>query len=544
MSELVTKEFLKAFGDKCKKIFKPQTTVVNAPDDNEYKYLIINTDLPWLDTWVVNIDISGKGFTNSYNSYYGDIKFFGNISNQGNWEGRGYSLVDNEVIGILVDNYPSGVEHKTSFVVQFFEPVKQVAIDIINYLGDGTSNVNINSVEFTHSLGSAFSYAYILGNVDYKPSTIGKIIRLEQQSEVEQFLFKLPKQNDDADLDGEYMNIPEDTTQVDSVNDSKWAKYIKTKHDIKLEEGDLKETIISFGGDNTTDISIPPLEINNSVQGNTEGEWFGKVQVNSKGLVTAVEKDPELPKATETTLGVVQVGYKENLIDKQYPVKLDADGNAYVHVPWNDTDTWNKVANSNDLGLIKIGYVENNKNYPVQLDSDNRAYVNVPWEDTTYSIATNDVAGLIKIGGEETDCKKPVILDDGVAYVSVKPSQSNMTFSATDNSNYSGPIIDYTESQFFTINIGDTFEKRAATLGIKESSALKEGIKTIVVRIINNKTISVPFIISCSSNIKITNMFDASVLSSGLDIPAGKTLELVFTFWDVNEVSFNGGLSV
>ena len=39
-------------------------------------------------------------------------------------------------------------------------------------------------------------------------------------------------------------------------------------------------------------------------------------------------------------------------------------------------------------------------------------------------------------------------------------------------------------------------------------------------------------------------MFDASVLSSGLDIPAGKTLELVFTFWDVNEVSFNGGLSV
>jgi hypothetical protein len=61
------------------------------------------------------------------------------------------------------------------------------------------------------------------------------------------------------------MNIPEDTTQVDSVNDSKWAKYIKTKHDIKLEEGDLKETIISFGGDNTTNISIPPLEINNSV---------------------------------------------------------------------------------------------------------------------------------------------------------------------------------------------------------------------------------------------------------------------------------------
>jgi hypothetical protein len=109
-------------------------------------------------------------------------------------------------------------------------------------------------------------------------------------------------------------------------------------------------------------------KINNTVEGYEgyqEGDLVGRVKVNSKGLVTAVEKDPELPKATETTLGVVQVGYKENLIDKQYPVKLDADGNAYVHVPWNDTDTWNKVANSNDLGLIKIGYVENDKNYPV-----------------------------------------------------------------------------------------------------------------------------------------------------------------------------------
>jgi hypothetical protein len=35
---------------------------------------------------------------------------------------------------------------------------------------------------------------------------------------------------------------------------------------------------------------------------------------------------------------------------------LDGNNKAFVHVPWNDTDTWNKVATSEDLGLIKLGY--------------------------------------------------------------------------------------------------------------------------------------------------------------------------------------------
>ena len=587
MSELVTKEFLKLFGDKCKKIFKPQTTVVNAPDDNEYKYLIINTDLPWLDTWVVNIDISGKGFTNSYNSYYGDIKFFGNISNQGNWEGRGYSLVDNEVIGILVDNYPSGVEHKTSFVVQFFEPVKQVAIDIINYLGDGTSNVNINSVEFTHSLGSAFSYAYILGNVDYKPSTIGKIIRLEQQSEVEQFLFKLPKQNDDSDLDGEYINIPEDTTQINSVNDSKWAKYIKTKHNIKLEEGDLKEAIISFGGDNNTEINVSPLEINNFVQNNTEGEWFGKVQVNSKGLVTAVNSEEPLQAATDTILGGIQIGFEAKPIDKKYPVELDENNNAYVHVPWNDTDTWNKVADNDNLGLIKIGYEENGKNYPVELDYNNKAYVTVPWTDTkceaatetqlgsikvgyattdknyavqldsegnayvnvplepgeTYGKATKDNLGLVKLGSTPDWFKSPLELQaDGSAYVVLCKKPFNTTCS---NGTSASSIPQYSDPSLYRHTVITSENPYTYTITIVKDSSYFLGIKNVLYRIDNKSQNPATIKVGCQEGVSISNMFDAAITSdAGLELPAGKTLELVFTYWDVNDVSFNGGFSV
>lgn len=50
--------------------------------------------------------------------------------------------------------------------------------------------------------------------------------------------------------------------------------------------------------------------------------------------------------------------------------------------------TKTQVATSSSLGLIQLGYQENEKNYPVELDSNNRAYVNVPWEGTNYSAGT------------------------------------------------------------------------------------------------------------------------------------------------------------
>lgn len=50
--------------------------------------------------------------------------------------------------------------------------------------------------------------------------------------------------------------------------------------------------------------------------------------------------------------------------------------------------TKTQVATSSSLGLIQLGYQENEKNYPVELDSNNRAYVNVPWDGANYSAGT------------------------------------------------------------------------------------------------------------------------------------------------------------
>lgn len=584
MSEkLVTQDLLKAFGDKSKKIFRP-TIVTNSEG---FKYLKVETIVPSISEWSFNIELWTKGDIIE-GSYSGDLKATITANNN---PLTGYGA-------IYYGNFLKGLSFiiDSDYVTLLFEfeenSVVESLVDILNYKDNNGCNI-VNRAEFIQTLDdyqNSITTYNTIGVVNEIIGIMGTLNSLNFKPTDSLFQIRIPSKTSEEDTKGVLLRIPGLQYTIDKVNNSKWSDYLLPNYKVIFKEGDLESFYVTFGGDTKTERVLEGPKINNQIkyyEGYKEGDFVGRVKVNSNGLVTEVEKDPELPMATETTLGVIQVGYNANLIDKQYPVKLDDDGNAYVHVPWNDTDTWDKVADSDNLGLIKIGYEQSGKNYPVELDSNNKAYVNVPWtdthceaatetqlgsikvgytttdknyavqldsnnnayvnipwEDTTYNLATHDTAGLIKIGGEETDCKKPVILDNGVAYVSVKPSQSIMIFSATSNSDYSGPIMDYTQSQFFTINIGDTFEKPAATLGIQESSAPKEGIKTTVVRIINNKTTSVPFKIFRYGNIKITNMFDASILSSGLDIPAGKTLELVFTFWDVNEVSFNGGLSV
>lgn len=54
-------------------------------------------------------------------------------------------------------------------------------------------------------------------------------------------------------------------------------------------------------------------------------------------------------------------------------VQIAADGTISA------TNTTYDQASNAALGLIKVGYTENNKNYAVQLDIDGKAYVNVPW---------------------------------------------------------------------------------------------------------------------------------------------------------------------
>lgn len=106
--------------------------------------------------------------------------------------------------------------------------------------------------------------------------------------------------------------------------------------------------------------------------------WSSWTEIGAGGITS-------IPQASSSALGGIKIGYSDN--GRNYAVKLDSSGKAYVNVPWTDTNTIYNVATSATLGLVRIGYPESGKNYPVELNSSNQMYVNVPWTDnnTTYS---------------------------------------------------------------------------------------------------------------------------------------------------------------
>lgn len=142
-----------------------------------------------------------------------------------------------------------------------------------------------------------------------------------------------------------------------------------------------------------------------------------------------------VPAASNDKIGGIKTGYTQN--EKNYPVALDENKKAYVNVPWSDTNTTYEVmggatsttngkaglvpgaaagqqtrylradgqwmtppnqtyskATADALGLVKIGYTANGKNYPVLLDADGKMYVAVLWTDTKYTLPAATFAAL------------------------------------------------------------------------------------------------------------------------------------------------------
>ena len=87
-------------------------------------------------------------------------------------------------------------------------------------------------------------------------------------------------------------------------------------------------------------------------------------------------------------------------------------------VTFTDTNTTYSTATSNTLGLVKIGYTEDGKNYPVELDNG-QMYVNVPWVDTNTDTITS-----VGINGSETS---GTVTFEGAGTVHITQSGSTVT---------------------------------------------------------------------------------------------------------------------
>lgn len=106
-------------------------------------------------------------------------------------------------------------------------------------------------------------------------------------------------------------------------------------------------------------------------------------------------------------------------------------------------------ATSSALGGIKIGYSANGKNYPVQL-SNGQAYVNVPWTDTntTYSAATSSALGLVKIGSNITNSSGAISLTkanvtSALGYTPMNSSVANFELNNSGSLKNYGGFIDF-----------------------------------------------------------------------------------------------------
>lgn len=133
---------------------------------------------------------------------------------------------------------------------------------------------------------------------------------------------------------------------------------------------------------------------------------------------------------------------------------------------YNGTD-WNEygpgeigIASSNNFGLIRTNYQDNNKNYGIKVDAQGDAYVNVPWknDNTTYSEATTSTLGLVKLGTSKLGVLStpaattilnryyPVGLDKDSKLVVNVPWTDNITYTAEDGIKLDGTIFKHTNN--------------------------------------------------------------------------------------------------
>ena len=111
-----------------------------------------------------------------------------------------------------------------------------------------------------------------------------------------------------------------------------------------------------------------------------------------------------LKKATASDLGGIKIGFNANNTSKNYPITLDANNKAYVHVPWTDTQTdiSNCVKNDED-GIINGGLTVNGNlstsdadivinNGKLELHSGSDGIKFVDNEDSTYISTVNGSA--------------------------------------------------------------------------------------------------------------------------------------------------------
>ena len=146
-----------------------------------------------------------------------------------------------------------------------------------------------------------------------------------------------------------------------------------------------------------------------------------------------------LPIASASALGGVKSATTGTTSGRDYKVQINSDGTMKVNVPWVDLNTTYAKATNTTLGLVMIGYTENDKNYPVELDENGKMFVNVPWTDanTTYDVATQSANGLMSSTDKQKLDTLILVPTGGTAGQVLKKTSDGVAWQNDNNTTYS-----------------------------------------------------------------------------------------------------------
>ena len=125
------------------------------------------------------------------------------------------------------------------------------------------------------------------------------------------------------------------------------------------------------------------------------------LQTTLNNIDTSLNTTFTLQKATNSSLGGVQLGFTEDATARNYTLELSGN-KAFVNVPWTETPYSLPTASATTKGGVKIGYTQNDKKYPVELDHE-KMYVEVPWNNYSLPTATSTRRGGVRIGYSQTE---------------------------------------------------------------------------------------------------------------------------------------------
>lgn len=196
-------------------------------------------------------------------------------------------------------------------------------------------------------------------------------------------------------------SLPTKVSQLENDSDFATVSQIPTKTSQLTNDSGLAKT---------TDIPTKVSELQNDsgyLSEETDPTVPSWAKQPNKPTYTASEVGAlsEIPQATDTILGGVKLGYQEN--GKNYPIRTDETGKAYVNVPWSESGAGyvHPKFTEHEAGLYKItvndeGHVSD----ATAVTKDDITALGIPAQDTVYTHPSYvpREAGLYKVTVDST----------------------------------------------------------------------------------------------------------------------------------------------